>query len=233
MATERKKVRNSRLPTLERRADIVAAARAAIAEKGHENISLSDLAKRAGIVEGTLYRFFENKQDMLFTVVAEWYEEITRERRSIDNISGTWNKLRYLVAEDLTIIKEHPELTRFILAEIRPNPNYTNTVFYKLNKRYAAAIRSVCTDAIESGEFRDDISPNIIRDMIFGCIEHRTWAYLRGTGDFSVSESADAITNVIYGGMLRQPVEQTSKLDQVMERLDCVMATLEKQSKAS
>ena len=222
------KIRNSRLPPMERRADIRAAARSVIAEKGHENISLSEIAQRAGIVEGTLYRFFENKQEMLSTVVAEWYREVTENAPSVESIRGTWNKLRSLIARDLKIIKEHPELTRFILAEIRPDPTYTKTIFYKLNRRYADEIKNLCAEAIEKGEFRDDVSPNLLRDMVFGCIEHSTWAYLRGAGDFPLDETADGIAHVVYEGMLKQRPTTPSDLAQIAERLETITSNLEK-----
>jgi len=47
----------------------------------------------------------------------------------------------------------------------------------------------------------------LVRDMIFGCVEHRTWAYLRGLGDIAVEETAVSIADVIYRGLATSPVE--------------------------
>ena len=65
-----------RLPQERRVADILAAARQVIAEKGYENVLMSDIADRAGIVEGSLYRYFESKQDLLTKVADDWFEEV-------------------------------------------------------------------------------------------------------------------------------------------------------------
>ncbi|MCK9505793.1 MAG: TetR/AcrR family transcriptional regulator [Porticoccaceae bacterium] len=222
---------SSRLPPLQRRADITAAARSVIAEKGHENISLAEIAQRAGVVEGTLYRFFENKQEMLVSVVADWYKEIIENVASVEDVQGTWNKLRAMVWRALKIIKDNPEVTRFILTKIRPESVYTNTIFYKLNRRYSADISRLCAQAIESGEFREDVSPILLRDMIFGCIEHSTWAYLRGSGDFPIDETADGIANVIYRGMLKEQPAAQETMDGVVERLEKVASDLEKLAK--
>ena len=64
-----------------------------------------------------------------------------------------------------------------------------------------AEISDLCQQAIANGEFHKDVSVPLLRDMIFGCIEHRTWSFRRGEGDFSADEVADGIANVVYRGM--------------------------------
>ena len=48
--------RASRLPREKREADILAAARAVFRLRGYENASISEIAERAGVVEGSIYR---------------------------------------------------------------------------------------------------------------------------------------------------------------------------------
>lgn len=219
---------NSRLPADQRMADILAAARAVIAEKGYENTVMSDIAQRAGVVEGSLYRFFENKQELLIRVTEDWFQEQLTSDSGVASIRGTWNKLRHLIWRALMVIRRHPALSRFVLTEIRPNPNYRSMPLFQLNRRLTAEIRGVCEEAIASGEFRGDVTPSLLRDMIFGCIEHRTWAFLRGEGDFSIDEVADGIANVIYRGMVAQAPNDADLAD-VVQRLERVAATFEGQ----
>ena len=68
----------SRLPAERRISDIMLAARVVFTEKGYNDALISDIADRAGVVEGSIYRFFTNKRDLLVRVVEHWYEEITR-----------------------------------------------------------------------------------------------------------------------------------------------------------
>jgi AcrR family transcriptional regulator len=122
-------------------ADILAAARVVIAEKGYENTVLSDIAERAGVVEGTLYRFFENKQELLVRVAEDWFQEQLTNDSTVVSIRGTWNKLRHLVWKSLSVVKRNPALSRFVLTEIRPNPNYRNTGLFDLNRRDPRCLR--------------------------------------------------------------------------------------------
>src|SRR3546814_19274358 len=62
----------------------------------------------------------------------------------------------------------------------------------------------VLKEAHAKGEIDGALSLPLLRDMIFGAIEHQTWAFLREEGDFSVDETTDGITAVVFRGM--QPV---------------------------
>lgn len=221
----------SRLSFDDRTADIMAAARVVIASKGYENTLLSDIARQAGVVEGTIYRYFQNKRDLLIKVAEIWFHEQLTEDSQLDSIHGTLNKLRHLAWRTLSIIKREPVLSRFMLMELRPDPAYRNSPFFELNRRFTHEVLQVCRDAIASGEFRDDVSPATLRDMLYGCIEHRTWAFLRGEGDFSIEDVADGVAKVIYRGMLPERAGEAdaadAKLKHIVSRLEKVAASLE------
>ena len=191
----------SRLPPDRRVAEIVAAARVVIAERGYEATSMAAIAQHAGVVEGTLYRFFKTKEELMLRVAEEWLEEILAENVALDSIRGTWNRLRHLIWRALNLMRSQPAVSRFVLIEMRPMPTYRSTQLFKLTRQFTADVRAVCFEAIQSGEFRDDVSPSLLRDMIFGCIEHQTWSFLRREGDFKIDEVADSIAHVIYRGM--------------------------------
>jgi hypothetical protein len=61
--------------------------------------------------------------------------------------------------------------------------------------------------------------------MFFGCIEHHTWAYLRGEGDFSVDKVADGVTDVIYRGMAANS-RKPSDLDVLAARVERIESLL-------
>lgn len=217
----------SRLSPDDRMSDLLAAARAVIAEKGYENTLLSDIAKRAGVVDGTIYRYFENKRDLMVKVAERWFGEQLVEDSQLRSVPGTEAKLRHLAARTLSIIKREPVLARYMLMELRSDPQYRSTAFFEMNKRFTDDVLLVCREAVASGDFDDDVSPGVIRDMLHGCIEHRTWAFLRGEGDFSVDDVADAIAKIICRGMFRRQESAPDKLERAVTRLEKLADRLE------
>jgi TetR/AcrR family transcriptional regulator, fatty acid metabolism regulator protein len=221
-----------RLSQERRVSDILAAARAVIADKGYENCLMSDIAERAGVVEGSLYRYFENRRDLLTRAADDWFEEVLSLDSGVTSVQGTSNKLRHLVWRALSTIRSQPALSRFMLLELRPDPNYRASRSFELNRRFTAEVSHICADAIRMGEFRADVPVHLLRDMIFGCIEHATWKFLRGEGDFCAEEVADGIATVIYRGMAAGtaavPTSRAQpELPDLVDRLARTTATLE------
>ena len=225
-ATPRKSA--SRLSPGKRIADIVAAARLEIAANGYDGTSMLAVAQRAGVVEGTLYRFFKTKQDLMLRVAEQWLEELLAEDFGLGSIRGTWNRLRHLIWRGLQLMHNEPAISRFVMFEMRPSAAYRTTRVFQLNRRFTGEVRAVCEEAIQTGEFRSDVSPSLLRDMIFGCIEHQTWAFLHGEGDFQLNELADSITNVIYRGMASRAPGEDDRVEKVVKRLEKAASLIER-----
>jgi AcrR family transcriptional regulator len=216
-----------RLPRAQRVADIMLTARAVFSEKGYSDAMIAEIAERAGVVEGTIYRYFSGKRELLIKVVEDWYEEIlTDYDRQLHGIRGTWNRLRFMIWRHLSVVHNDPAMCRLIFNELRSVPEYRETAVFELNREYTNRTLAIVQDAMDSGEFRVGIPLRVVREMIYGGIEHHTWSFLRGEGDFSPEDSADAITDIIYRGLVRSGVaidrgeEAIRRLEDVAERLE-------------
>jgi AcrR family transcriptional regulator len=216
-----------RLSPERRIADIMAAAKAVFTEKGYQEALISDIAERAGVVEGSIYRYFTNKRDLLVRVTEHWYEEIlVRDAEQFAGVRGSWNQIRFIVHHHLMTIRREPALSRIVFQEFRPDPGYRSTRLFQLNQTYTHRVIDVIKEAVANGEFRSNVSTALIRDMIYGCIEHRTWAFLRNEGDFDAEETADSITDIVYRGLaIDQKTEEP--MTGVVSRLENVAARLE------
>jgi AcrR family transcriptional regulator len=62
----------------DRRRRVVAAAVELASEGGYEVVQMRDVAGRAGVALGTIYRYFESKDQLLAAALAEWTAELER-----------------------------------------------------------------------------------------------------------------------------------------------------------
>ncbi len=231
MATPRSRPTTRRLPRDERIAKIMTVTRAMLAEKGYDNIITAEVAERCGISEATIYKYFDSKRDLLIQVAEQWFDELLREdHRSVAG-RGMLEALRQLVWRNLSVVRREPALTRFVLLDLRPDPAYRSMPIFDLNRRFTAQVTEVLIEGVRCGEFLGDVPVSLLRDMIFGCIEHQTWAFLRGEGNFSVEEVTDGIATVIYRGMRSTPSAPEAAaqhgLDDAVARLERIAARLE------
>ena len=218
----------SRLPAERRIADIMTAARNVFTEKGYDDALISEIAERAGVVEGSIYRFFTSKRDLMVRVVEDWFEEmLTRDEEQFSAVRGTWNRIRFIVHHHLSSIRREPALSRIVFQELRPAPDYRSTRIFQLSQAYSHRVIDVVRQAVAAGEFRSDLSGALVRDMIFGCVEHHTWAYLRDEGDFEVDHTADSITDIIVRGLAVDRAAEPQPAPETLSRLERVAARLE------
>jgi TetR/AcrR family transcriptional regulator, fatty acid metabolism regulator protein len=223
-----------RLSRERRVSDLMAAARQVFSEKGYQDTSTAEIAERAGVVEGTIYRYFSNKRDLLIKVVEAWYDEMISDYdEQLSQISGTWNRLRFLIWKHLSVIHKEPALCRFMFTELRADPDYRSTTVFELNRAYTRRMIEIIDAAMQSGEFRSDIPTRMVRDLVFGGVEHHTWSYLRGEGNFFVDSAANSITDMVYRGMAVQPEAASHPLEQVVRRLEAVVDKLDVAEKSS
>lgn len=216
----------NRLPAEKRTADIMRAAREVFTEKGYSDSLISDIAERAGVVEGTIYRFFVNKRDLLQRVAEDWYVEMMESAEvGLRPIKGDWNRLHYIIYHHLESIRRDPGLSRLVFYELRPDPHYRSTSLFELNRKYTRRIADVVREGIAKGLFRSDVSPSLVRDMVYGTIEHRTWAFLRNEGDFDPETTAREITDLIYAGLL--PPNGKASEEEILSRLDLLTVKID------
>lgn len=222
--------RRSRLPREQRTSDILRAAEEVLEQFGYENAAVAEVARRAGVVEGTVYHYFETKRELYVAVAEAWYKRVLDNTPPVANRKGIHAALREVILRELLIIRENPSIVRFILMEVRPNADYRHSKLFAMSRKFTSEITKVLTDGIASGALIEHVPMRDARDMIFGGIEHRTWAYLRNEGDFDAEEAADAISLIIYNGLRNNELAAKDAADDALRervaRLERVVATL-------
>ncbi len=103
-------------------------------------------------------------------------------------------------------------MIRLIFDEIRPGPEYRETAIFELNRLYTKRTLSIIDDAVATGEFRAGVPASVIRAMIYGGVEHYSFAFLRGEADFTPDAAADSIADIIYRGLANDGVSRANDL---------------------
>jgi AcrR family transcriptional regulator len=211
-----------RLPRARREQDILNAAHAVFEERGYEAAAVSEIADRAGVVEGTVYKYFESKRALLYRVMARWYEAMLADyEEHLAEHSGTRARLRFVVRRHLSSIDRNPALCRVFFREIRGAEDYRGSAIYHLNRRYTHFIMEILRDGVAQGEIRRDVKMTLIRDMIYGGVEHHTWNHVSGRAGLDVDAVADNLVDIILGGIaLPAPEPLLDRLGTLVERLE-------------
>lgn len=185
---------------------ILDAARSAFAETGFENTSVAQIARRASISDGLLYRYFRNKRDLLNEVLRRFYERTMIDLEEIAARDQAFaDQLRDLVRRHLQTFVDDVDLCRLFFAEVRTQTDYAVSPIRQLNQRYTSIVVGLVQKAADRGEIRNGVDSRLVRDLIFGTVEHRAWSAVQGR-QIDVEKTARELVDIVMAGL--QPVKQ-------------------------
>lgn len=175
-------------------------------EQGVVETTTRDLAKRAGIAEGTIYRHFESKDELVRDLFRDHYVRFGAELNRIqaETPGGIDDKLRAMIAFMCRLYDEDPTLYRFLLLvqhaalpNIRTAPNSPAVIF-----------RNLVSRAIEQGEIPEQ-NPALAASMMLGAIIQPALSLIYGSLTGAMSDFAVAIANAC-AALLRAPKQRAA-----------------------
>lgn len=201
-ANGRRTTTRRRLSKEERYESLLVVAEEVFTELGYEAATVAEVARRAGIVEGNVYRYVKSKRELLARVISEWYSNKVAELEDeLAHIGSVRSRLRFLIAAHFRALRDSPGLMRLIIQELRSGNEEFREIVGKLNQRYTSYMRVAIEAGVESGEFKPDTPVRLVRDMIFGGVEHYSARYLMHGGTLDVETSADQMLEMILRGI--------------------------------
>jgi TetR/AcrR family fatty acid metabolism transcriptional regulator len=152
---------------------IIDAAIDVFSRNGFQNSTISQIAQKGNVAEGTIYQYFKNKEDLFFSIpidkTKEFYSEL---ELHLQGIHGAENKLRKFVWYYLYHLQENPEYARALMLEMRVNRNFAKTKAFEPYRPLTHKVLEIIEEGQEQGFIRKDVTPYMIRHLILGLLEH-------------------------------------------------------------
>lgn len=200
-----------RLAREQRVDEILLAARELFCEKGYETTAVAEIALKLGVVEGTIYKYFATKRELLLKVLEYWYEEMFGDyARDLAGQSSHRARLHLLIWRHLRSVRDFPRLCRLMFREVQSEHDYRGTLLHDLNRRYTQLLVDVIEAGVAGGEFHPDLPAPLLRSLVYGGIEHHSWNYVCGRGALDIDSLAEQLTNLVCEGIAVRPSHPTS-----------------------
>ena len=125
-----------------------------IAEHGYEAMNLRMLASRIGVTPASIYRYFENKQQLLFSIVEEVTRKLTSELTAIlEEVEGPEQQMRAFIAFYLGYQVANRRESFVLWMEMRSltPPNFRT--ISRLQRVYTRMVRQIVERGVETGQF--------------------------------------------------------------------------------
>jgi AcrR family transcriptional regulator len=155
------------------RVKIVNALRGLLAAKDFASITTAEIAKNAGVTEALIYKYFKDKRDLLYQVLAEYLLHYKKQAEAdLAGIDGGLDRLKKIIWTHISFYATDRVFAKMLLLEVRSYSDYYVSEPYALVREYSDVVLGVVKHCMAEGVFRDDLAPELIRQVILGSIEH-------------------------------------------------------------
>jgi TetR/AcrR family fatty acid metabolism transcriptional regulator len=180
---------------------IIDAAIEVFSRNSFQDSTISEIAQKANVAEGTIYQYFRNKEDLFFSIPIDKTKQFYAELElHLEGINGAINKIRKFVWYYLYHLQSNPEYARALMLEMRVNRNFAKTKAFEAYRPLTHRILEIIKEGQEEGIIRKDFDMYIIRHLILGILEHLVTRWLlREERDDLLARCNDATELLIQG----------------------------------
>ncbi len=180
---------------------------ALLEQKEFSAITTAEIAKKAGVTEALIYKYFEDKRGLLHQVLKEYLEQyLVQFERDLKGIKGALNKIRKLIWGHISVYSANRVFAKILFLEVRNHLDYYSSDTYQLIRAYSKILLEIIDEGVSNGEIRSDVPPKLIRQVIFGSIEHVCLTGVIFKGEISPDDLTEDLCKFIFRGI--EPVRE-------------------------
>lgn len=192
---------------------ILSGARQLFAEKGFDGATTAEIARRAGIAEGTIYRHFESKKELFIACVKPAVDEaLERGVSEIQNAGDLRGMVRAMMEARVRLLEENRDSFNILVTQMTYHPELAEMFLEQVFVARSAKLVPVLQKLIQTGELRRP--PNF---LIIGLgMTMAVWAIMnfrdrlgaiqdRYPATVSSENLVDELTDFVLYGIAGQP----------------------------
>jgi TetR/AcrR family fatty acid metabolism transcriptional regulator len=168
----------------DKRQRILDAAVRVFAKKGFYATRVSEVAKAAGVADGTIYLYFKSKDELLVSLFEDRVERLLAFLKTeLPTTVRASEKLRRIIELQLGLLEGERDLAEVITVILRQSTKLMREYAAPKFTAYLDAIARVVADGQAAGELRSDVSPHLAARAIFGALDGITMTWALGKAD--------------------------------------------------
>lgn len=181
---------------------ILDAAVVEIAHRGFHATTVARIAKRAGVADGTIYLYFKNKEEILFSLFDRSVGRFIDQSQALlgSPVSAT-DKLRSIIELHLTLVGEDRDQAIITQVELRHSLHFMDQLSRAQVGQYLGHIGQVVVDGQQAGEFRAELDPVFVSKAIFGVLDEMATDWVLSRRNTRLEGKAGVVADFLLAGL--------------------------------
>ena len=193
---------NTKLAVGDKREAILRAAISVFAHNGYFNSKVADIAREAGVADGTVYLYFKSKEEILHSIFDRGVDEaLTDARAQIEQIVDPREKLRRIALLHLERLGADRDLAVVFQVELRGSTKFMEEFSAAGFAEYLQLIRSTFEEGQRQGVFRRDLNAKVVAKILFGALDEMATNWILSKRRYKLAPMADQVLDIFLNGV--------------------------------
>jgi TetR/AcrR family fatty acid metabolism transcriptional regulator len=195
-------INQTRPPGGDKRAAILRAAIQVFAHNGYFNSKVADIAREAGVADGTVYLYFKSKEDILHSIFDRSMEEaICEAKRQLAAITDAREKLRRIAMLHLERLGADRDLAVVFQVELRGSTKFMEEFSAAGLAEYLGLIRQAFEEGQAAGIFRAELNAKVVAKILFGALDEMATNWILSKRRYKLAPLSDQVLDIFLNGV--------------------------------
>ena len=173
------------------------------AQNGYFNAKVSEIAKAAGVADGTIYLYFDGKEDLLVTIFREHTRSYLQSlERDLSTISRPEDRMRVTIRHHLETLGRDRALAIVSQVELRHSLKFMSLLSQQEVADYLNILRKIVEHGQSEGVFRRNLHPALVAKAVFGVLDEMVTSWILSDKDYALADQSEQIADLILTGLL-------------------------------
>jgi TetR/AcrR family fatty acid metabolism transcriptional regulator len=185
-----------------KRERILEAAVKVFAKKGYFAARVSEIARKAGVADGTIYLYFRNKEDILVCLFDQAMAEyLERARRDVAAAVGAADRLLAMAEQHLRGLGQNRDLAVVFQVELRQSTKFMERFTASWLQDYFALLTSIIEDGQRDGSLRPELPRKVVAKAFFGALDEMVTSWILSGKDYDLGQLAAPVVDLFLRGV--------------------------------
>jgi TetR/AcrR family fatty acid metabolism transcriptional regulator len=181
---------------------ILEAAVKVFAQQGFHQSTVSQIAKEAGVADGTIYLYFKNKNDILVNFFSYKTKLVfDRFREEVDKAESSLDKLRNLIRRHLTEFQRDRDMAVVYQVETHQNSRLAEKQIREMSKMYQDIISEIVELGQAEGKIRKNLYVGLVKRFVLGGVDEVINTWIHSEGKYDLVSMADPLVDLFIRGI--------------------------------
>lgn len=188
--------------------EILAATRRLMEQGGVDAITMDEIAQAAGVAKGTIYLYFQSKDELIQALLSQVGESIALDLEALlDKPDSPREKLKRVIIVLLDYVEQESVLFPVYLRELvrsRSGRETRSPFLQNLEDRIVSLLNRLFAEGITQGQFIS-ADPRLLSYLLKGLVRAVGYYHMTGAQKISVKEALPVILRLFFSGIMVTP----------------------------